>query len=124
MGGRQVGEQSNARNNYPELNFGSGPKWLKNITSDRLGRFSGGHYADVNLSAVLFYDRIDDKDHIQMKVWDAPGRSKPTFDEVMKVPEKEWRVAKKGDWFGPSCEFLLSELVEFTLIQFAAFFWT
>lgn len=34
-----------------------------------------------------------------MLVWSAPGLSKPSFEEAMK---EEFKVAKKGEKFGPS----------------------
>ena len=54
---------------YPELNYTSGAKWSKNLTKDRLGTFNGGHYSDVNLSAVLFTHRIDNAEHVKLKVY-------------------------------------------------------
>ncbi|KAJ6631923.1 hypothetical protein B0H10DRAFT_1692061, partial [Mycena sp. CBHHK59/15] len=38
---------------YPELNYSSGAKWIKNLTQDHIGQFNGGHFGDVNLGAVL-----------------------------------------------------------------------
>jgi len=81
--------------NYPELNPGAGPKWIKNLTRDRLNNFHGGRYSDVNLSSILFTHRIDDVQHVKLQVWSAPGTSKPTFEEAMK---QKFRVAKKVGW--------------------------
>lgn len=53
---------------YPEINYGSGEKWIKNLTKDRLGTFNGGHYSDVNLSSVLFTHRVDNAEHVKLKV--------------------------------------------------------
>ncbi|KAG8964143.1 Glycoside hydrolase, 38 vacuolar alpha mannosidase [Tulasnella sp. 408] len=78
----------------------SGAKWIKGLTHDRLGVFVGGHFGAVNLGHVLFTERIDDDKHIQMVYWSAPGRSKPGFDEVMKLDKKEWKQLKKGFNFG------------------------
>ncbi|PPR01817.1 hypothetical protein CVT24_001681 [Panaeolus cyanescens] len=77
---------------YPEQNYGAGAKWIKNLTRDRLGGFNGGHYSDVNLAAVLFEKRIDDAEHVQLKVWSAPGLTKPTFEEAI---QQKFRTAKK-----------------------------
>ncbi|KAF8228013.1 glycoside hydrolase family 38 protein [Tricholoma matsutake] len=85
--------------NYPELNLSAGPKWIKNLTRDRLNTFHGGHYSDVNLSSILFTHRIDNVEHVKLQVWSAPGMSKPTFEEAMK---QKFKPAKKGDSFGPS----------------------
>ncbi|KAF9558502.1 glycoside hydrolase family 38 protein [Agrocybe pediades] len=90
---------------YPELNYSAGPKWIKNLTKDRLGTFNGGHYADVNLASVLFTHRIDNSDHVKLKVWSAPGMTKPTFEDAM---QQKFKTAKKGDSFGPSCKCSLS----------------
>jgi len=54
---------------YPELNYSAGAKWSKNLTKDRLGTFNGGHYSDVNLGAVLFTHRIDNAEHVKLKVY-------------------------------------------------------
>ncbi|KAJ3842876.1 glycosyl hydrolases family 38 N-terminal domain-containing protein [Lentinula raphanica] len=94
-------QQESAYNQYPELNHGSGAKWIKGLTQNRLGTFLGGHFSDVNLSSVLFTHRLDNAEHVKLQVWSAPGLSKPTFEEAMK---QKFRPAKKGDSFGPSCE--------------------
>lgn len=87
--------------NYPSLNLDSGAKWIKNLTKNRLSTFTGGHFADVNLSSILFSERLDDSHHVQLLVWSAPGLSKPSFKEAMK---QDFKPAKKGDSFGPSCK--------------------
>src|ERR1700722_4100521 len=101
---------------YPELNYGSGAKWIKSLTRNRLNNFTGGHFADVNLSSILFTHRVDDSSHVKLKVWSAPGLSKPTFEEAMK---QQFKPAKKGDSFGPSCRLRLTRytvvLLNFTL---------
>ncbi|KAH9914289.1 glycoside hydrolase family 38 protein [Fomitopsis serialis] len=85
---------------YPQTNYGTGAKWIKHLTQGRLGTFNGGHYADVNLSQVLYHHRVDDSAYIKLQVWSAPGLSKPSFEEAMK---QKFKPAKKGDSFGPSC---------------------
>lgn len=97
---------NSVKGSYPEQNHGVGAKWVKHLYQDRLGTFLGGHYNDVNLSHALFTERIDSKDYVKLLVWSAPGRSKPSFKEAIKQAEEDgWKVAKKGDSFGPSCEF-------------------
>ncbi len=86
---------------YPQLNYGSGSKWIKHLTQNRLGTFNGGHFSDVNLSAMLFTHRLDDQHHVKLQVWSAPGLSKPDFKEALK---QKFRPARKGEAFGPSCE--------------------
>ncbi|KAF7428480.1 Glycoside hydrolase, 38 vacuolar alpha mannosidase [Pleurotus ostreatus] len=85
---------------YPRTNFSAGAKWIKNLTRDRLNNFNGGHFSDVNLSAVMFIHRIDNEEHVKLEVWSAPGLTKPTFEEAM---EQTFKPAKKGMAFGPSC---------------------
>ncbi|KDQ27960.1 glycoside hydrolase family 38 protein [Pleurotus ostreatus PC15] len=84
---------------YPRTNFSAGAKWIKNLTRDRLNNFNGGHFSDVNLSAVMFIHRIDNEEHVKLEVWSAPGLTKPTFEEAM---EQTFKPAKKGMAFGPS----------------------
>ncbi|KAF7327956.1 Glycoside hydrolase family 38 protein [Mycena kentingensis (nom. inval.)] len=85
---------------YPELNSGSGNKWIKNLTRDRIGQFNGGHFNDVNLGSVLYERKDDGPDYVELQVWSAPGLSRPLFNEAVK---QEFKPAKKGDSFGPSC---------------------
>ncbi|KAF8549819.1 glycoside hydrolase family 38 protein [Imleria badia] len=84
---------------YPELNYGSGAKWIKNLTQSRLSTFLGGHFQDVNLSSVLYTHRLDGPKYVDLQVWNAPGLSKPLFQEAM---QQTFKPAKKGDSFGPS----------------------
>lgn len=84
---------------YSVLNPSAGAKWIKNLTQDRLSQFTGGHFADVNLSSVLFTHRLDGEGHVKLQTWSAPGLTKPSFEEAMK---QEFKPAKKGDSFGPS----------------------
>lgn len=60
---------NHGHSSYPEFNYTSGAKWSKNLTKDRLGTFNGGHYSDVNLGAVLFTHRIDNAEHVKLKVY-------------------------------------------------------
>jgi alpha-mannosidase len=78
--------------NYPLLNPSAGSKWIRNLTRDRLNAFHGGRYSDVNLSSVLFTHRIDNVEHVKLQAWNAPGMSKPTFEEAMK---QKFKPAKK-----------------------------
>ncbi|KAL6305038.1 glycosyl hydrolases family 38 N-terminal domain-containing protein [Sparassis latifolia] len=84
---------------YPNLNYGPGAKWIKQLTKDRLSTFNGGHFSDVNLSSMLFVHRLDDSSHVSLQIWSAPGLSKPSFEDAMK---QKFRPAKKGESFGPS----------------------
>jgi alpha-mannosidase len=95
------GGHTHSHSDYPEHNFSPGGKWIKNLTRDRTGNFSGGHFADVNLSSVLFTHRLDESEHVQLQRWSAPGITKPTFQEALK---QDFQPAKKGESIGPSCE--------------------
>jgi alpha-mannosidase len=53
---------------YPELNYGSGKKWIKDLTKDRLAGFNGGRYSDLNLGSVLFTQRLDNLEYVKLKV--------------------------------------------------------
>ena len=95
------GGHTHTHTDYPEHNFSPGAKWIKRLTTDRTGNFTGGHFADVNLSSVLFTHRLDDSKYVQIERWSAPGISKPTFQEAIK---QDYQPAKKGESIGPSCE--------------------
>ncbi|KAF8259316.1 glycosyl hydrolases family 38 N-terminal domain-containing protein [Lactarius quietus] len=101
MGGGHTHSQpcSDNATDYPQRNFSPGAKWIKSLTKDRTGNFSGGHFADVNLSSVLFTHRLDDSKHIELQRWSAPGLTKPSFAEALK---HEFHPAKKGESIGPS----------------------
>jgi alpha-mannosidase len=86
---------------YPQLNYSPGAKWIKSLTNDRTGNFTGGHFSDINLSSVLFTHRLDDTKSVELQRWSAPGISKPSFEEALK---QEFQPAKKGESIGPSCE--------------------
>jgi alpha-mannosidase len=67
---------------------------------NRLKTFVGGRYSQWNLSSLIYAGKRDD---IEVVCWDAPGRSKPTFDEAKN--EIDAGHAKKieiGHKFGPS----------------------
>lgn len=99
--------QQNATPEYPEFGPGPGSKWIKSLTKDRTNQFIGGRYSSLNLSAVLFTERLDDEAHVKLQVYNAPGLSKPSFDEVTKLSKNAFKPAKKGDSFGPSCKSIL-----------------
>lgn len=62
------GNHNPPSSSYPELNYGSGAKWIKNLTQNRLGTFTGGHFSDVNLSSVLYTHRTDGKESVRLQV--------------------------------------------------------
>ncbi|KAH8919273.1 glycoside hydrolase family 38 protein [Atractiella rhizophila] len=84
---------------YPELNFTPNAPIFKGTTNGRLDQFDSGSSGDTNVLAVLFEDRTDDEKHVQLEVWSAPGRTKPTFSEAVR---QNFKPAKKGIMLGPS----------------------
>jgi alpha-mannosidase len=100
MGGGHTHSETRS-DDYPQLTFSPGAKWIKGLTRDRTGNFSGGHFADVNLSSVLYTHRLNDSDHIELQRWSAPALTKPTFAEALS---HDFEPAKKGESIGPSCE--------------------
>ena len=99
---------------YPSHNDSAGSKWIKHLTQNRLNTFLGGHFGDVNLSSVLYkaslstsieplgHHKPELKPGVSLQVWSAPGLTKPSFDEAMKLAEGKWKTAHKGESFGPS----------------------
>ncbi|KAL7422655.1 Glycoside hydrolase, 38 vacuolar alpha mannosidase [Cryptotrichosporon argae] len=83
---------------YPKVNDGARYKHL-GPTRGRLNEFIGGHFASVNLAALLFAHKLEDEAHVKIEVWSPPGRSKPSFEEAKR---QVYKPAKKGDEFGPS----------------------
>ena len=73
------------------------------LVQSRLGQFIGGHYASQNLSSVLFTQRTDAPENVKMIYWNAPGRTKPGFEEAKRMLNGRGKVARKGMEFGPSC---------------------
>lgn len=47
----------------------------------------------------MYAHRLDDKKHITIESWSAPGLSKPLFAEAIK---QKYKPAHKGEMFGPS----------------------
>ena len=68
-----------AKDQYPELNLGSGAKWIKHLTRDRINNFTGGRWGDLNLSHVLYTHRIDNEEHVKLQVY-------VEFDSGWSVP--------------------------------------
>jgi alpha-mannosidase len=60
----------------------------------------GGRYSQWNLSSLIYVDKRKD---IEIVCWEAPGRSKPTFDEAKKEIEAgNTKKIAPGHKFGPS----------------------
>ncbi|KAI4519924.1 glycoside hydrolase family 38 protein [Schizophyllum commune Loenen D] len=85
--------------NYPSLSLDAGAKWIKNLTQNRLDYFTGGHYASHNLSSALYKANRDDV--VRIKVWHAPGLTKPSYAEALSHIA-DFEPAQKGIRLGPS----------------------
>ncbi|OWZ80875.1 alpha-mannosidase [Cryptococcus neoformans Bt85] len=83
---------------YPQRTTEAKYKHLGSIRG-RLDQFIGGHYANYNLSSLLYAHRLDDSEHVKLEVWSAPGLTKPTFEEAKR---QTFKSTKKGESFGPS----------------------
>lgn len=57
----------------------------RGTTFARLDQFEGGSYSSINLTSALFEERVDGEENIKLEVWDAPGMTKATFEEVSPV---------------------------------------
>ena len=90
-------EMPYGRDRYDDQTWGNGIKHLKDLKG-RMEHFVGGMYSEYNLSSVLYTHRLDDRKHVNLSVWSAPGRSKPTFEEASK---QKYKPAQKGDDYGP-----------------------
>lgn len=76
-----------------------------NVQTDRrLDLFLGGHYTGHNLTAALERGRVTGEEWVRMRVWSAPGTSKPTFEQGAAALRNQADVKpfKKGDSLGPS----------------------
>lgn len=72
---------------------------IRGVEERRLDEFIGGQYSRWNISAALFEFKSDNKDYIQISVWEPEHYTKPTFDEAKK---QEYKAIEKGYMFGPS----------------------
>ncbi|TFY54220.1 hypothetical protein EVJ58_g8985 [Rhodofomes roseus] len=81
-------------------NYGTGAKWIKHLTQGRLGTFNGGHYADVNLSQVLYHHRVDDSAYIKLQTnhWWKVSVTLPAYWDQYEVVQFE---------FDPDCEAMI-----------------
>lgn len=103
MGGEQnIRMAPTSAASYPKLAERPKGKQIHHIYRDRLRQFTdNGQYKQQGLMAKLYDDRLSGEPHIRLEVWDAPGQSRPTFEEATSK-DNEYKPAKKGDWFGPS----------------------
>ncbi|GAB7363842.1 hypothetical protein MBLNU230_g4407t1 [Neophaeotheca triangularis] len=77
-------------------------KQIHQIYRDRLRQFlTTGQYREHGLVPKLHDGRLSDDKHIKLHVWDAPGLTRPTFEEATSE-KNEYRKTQKGQAFGPS----------------------
>ena len=103
MGGESNSNMaSTSSSSYPQLAPRPVGKKISSIYRDRLVQFTGdGQYSGQNLLAHLYNDRLSGSPNIKLRVWSAPGLSRPTFKEATSK-ENEYRKTSKGESFGPS----------------------
>lgn len=83
---------------YPLYNHDPKGHEIRHLFTDRLNNFDdAGQYAAFNLRAMLDFARSDTS--VSLKVWSAPGRSRPLFKEAVK---NSFTTTAKGASFGPS----------------------
>ncbi|PWN53731.1 putative AMS1-alpha-mannosidase, partial [Violaceomyces palustris] len=91
------------KKSYPKLSSSSSRPVraapIRSIQERRINEFVGGQFSDYNLASLLFENRSDSADHVQIERWSPPPGTKPPFKEAVK---QEFRPAKKGERFGPS----------------------
>ncbi|ORX38066.1 glycosyl hydrolases family 38 N-terminal domain-domain-containing protein [Kockovaella imperatae] len=87
---------------YPDTEYGARYKNLPDVAL-RLNTFLGGgyngQYSSFNLTSKLDLYRLDDKEHVRIELWSAPGLTKPIFAEASK---QTYRPSAKGECFGPA----------------------
>lgn len=87
---------------YPQLAAKPKGKQISHIYRDRLRQFTDeGQYRAQGLMPKIVDDRLIGEDNIKISVWDAPGLTRPTFEEATKK-ENEYRRTRVGESFGPS----------------------
>ncbi|TLS26507.1 hypothetical protein PpBr36_05302 [Pyricularia pennisetigena] len=75
-------------------------KWIENIYKERLGQFKdGGQYSVQNVVGMLEEAVAKGAPHVKLSVWDAPGQTRPKFDEATS---HEFEPTDVGAWFGPA----------------------
>ncbi|KAH7329321.1 glycoside hydrolase family 38 protein [Stachybotrys elegans] len=61
--------------------------------------YKPGQYEKINLLANLYNGKYSGEPHVQLYVWDAPGKDRPTFADAVSHEFKQTHV---GASFGPS----------------------
>ncbi|KAH8844796.1 hypothetical protein MCOR27_008815 [Pyricularia oryzae] len=75
-------------------------KWIENIYKERLNQFKdGGQYSVQNVVGMLEEAVAKGAPHVKLSVWDAPGQTRPKFDEATS---HEFEPTDVGAWFGPA----------------------
>lgn len=102
MGGETRNMAPASSSTYPQLAIRPVGKQIHQIYRDRLRQFTdNGQYREQSLMAKLYDGRLSDEEYVKPSVWDAPGLTRPTFQEATKK-SNDYRKTKTGESFGPS----------------------
>lgn len=75
-------------------------KWIENIYKERLDQFrNGGQYESQNVIGMINEAVASGEPHVKLSVWDAPGQSRPKFEEATS---HQFQPTGIGAWFGPA----------------------
>ena len=99
MGGGDA-SSSKPKTDYPALAPKPVGQYISNIYKDRINQFyAGGQYQGQNLRAMMNEAVASGEPHVKLWVWDAPGQSRPSFEEAVS---HEFTKTSVGKFFGPS----------------------
>ncbi|KAK0731611.1 glycoside hydrolase family 38 protein [Lasiosphaeris hirsuta] len=99
MGGETY-TQKKPRSEYPLRAPKPVGQLISGIYRDRISQFySRGQWEHNNLLAMMNEGVASGEPHVQLSVWDAPGQSRPSFDDAVS---HEFKKTSVGSWFGPS----------------------
>ncbi|KAK3341552.1 glycoside hydrolase family 38 protein [Lasiosphaeria hispida] len=99
MGG-ETRTQKKPRSEYPLRAPKPVGQLITGIYRDRISQFySRGQWEHNNLLAMMNEGVASGEPHVQLSVWDAPGQSRPTFDDAVS---HEFKKTLVGSSFGPS----------------------
>ncbi|KAL5316245.1 hypothetical protein ACEPPN_015290 [Leptodophora sp. 'Broadleaf-Isolate-01'] len=77
-------------------------KKITSLYKKRLANFlTPGQWEKVNLLAMLDYGKYAGSPHVKLSVWDAPGTTRPSFQEATSE-SNTYRDTDVGESFGPS----------------------
>jgi alpha-mannosidase len=99
MGGETPTDKK-PKSSYPSQAPKPVGQWISKLYKDRINQFTGGgQYEKYNLNAMMYEGKASGEPHVKLSVWDAPGQSRPKFEEAVK---NEFKHTAVGHSFGPS----------------------